>query len=675
MLGTRTKQIYSYGKRNQRIVNTSEDRDQKDIFMYAATSTIPRAPVASRMRKREDFSKPVKSRSPASHVIKIQRKKKQRSLIPSSPADLKTIEKEGPVQNVTKGDINTTNSTRPVIHTVNINLTTPPRPPLRVYPLNIPASSAGDKVRKKPKVQKVGLQKAFSPFVDVEILVLDEDGRRISQERRVSRKDFLANPIDAEPSRVGTGRLVDEPKREIQVICVSDEEPCVLQPKRVIKRAKKKVVVSDASEPDEDTDYEPPLSVSKSSRISSRVVQPPRPRSSRNIESDNLSPPVESVCHSSQVSSMNTPPPPDPPSPSTLESGSESSSASVVIIPTQKTSISRSRPHRIHASSPAPSHVLAPRYQHFPLPLPRTRQLTPIRNGAGTRSRLPFGRPPLPSPSTPSDTDLSFDISDTDLDFASLQLSDPYSKSLSTGMHVEFAPEYLRPILTECGQQICGPHEFSAFITTFPVDAIVWDSPEKQGVEEPRFRKIGEASYSEVFGIGDVVLKIIPLRDEAPKGNAKGPTPTQARGSSKSTLYGMAAPQIAEGPDDPPPTDAKDVLKEMIVTRAMGGICEGFVKLLRTYIVRGRYPELLLELWDDYFERKGSENIRPGMLSIPHVTRQSDRQPAYLLQIPSMPHNFMLSLSCQMVDRISKHTHLQMQVKTGGCRLVAAFGK
>ncbi|KAF8146921.1 AAA domain-containing protein [Mycena galopus ATCC 62051] len=46
----------------------------------------------------------------------------------------------------------------------------------------------------------------------------------------------------------------------------------------------------------------------------------------------------------------------------------------------------------------------------------------------------------------------------------------------------------------------------------------------------------------------------------------------------------------AEGPFA---TDAKDVLKEMIVTHAMG--------------------EVLLELWDEFYDRKGSEGLRPGI--------------------------------------------------------------
>lgn len=69
----------------------------------------------------------------------------------------------------------------------------------------------------------------------------------------------------------------------------------------------------------------------------------------------------------------------------------------------------------------------------------------------------------------------------------------------------------------------------------------------------------------------------------------------------------------------PAPSDAKDVLKEVIVTREMGEICDGFVKLLKTYVVRGRYPSLLLDLWDEYNEKKGSESIRPDSFGLTQV--------------------------------------------------------
>ena len=133
----------------------------------------------------------------------------------------------------------------------------------------------------------------------------------------------------------------------------------------------------------------------------------------------------------------------------------------------------------------------------------------------------------------------------------------------------------------------------------FPFDPIVQTShggvgispvpTKKSSKAAAAFQKIGEASFSEVFGIGDVVLKVIPLRDEE------------------------AAGIIRADEDLPDPSDAKDVLREIIVTRAMGEMCEGFVQLLRTYVVRGKYPSVLLNLWDEYDKRKGSESVRPGV--------------------------------------------------------------
>lgn len=37
------------------------------------------------------------------------------------------------------------------------------------------------------------------------------------------------------------------------------------------------------------------------------------------------------------------------------------------------------------------------------------------------------------------------------------------------------------------------------------------------------------------------------------------------------------------------------------------------IHLSSAVVCRGVYPELLLDLWDDYDEEKESENDRPGM--------------------------------------------------------------
>jgi serine/threonine-protein kinase haspin len=169
--------------------------------------------------------------------------------------------------------------------------------------------------------------------------------------------------------------------------------------------------------------------------------------------------------------------------------------------------------------------------------------------------------------------DESFDL---ELELEALDLS-----SSSTSPEPPTAEPHLQPLLAECLQT--APYEFSAFIHTFPFDPIVSAKNRADAI----FHKIGEASYSEVFGVGSVVLKIIPIQLPITAG----------------------APQEV---DTPPPSEAKDVLREIVVTRAMGEACDGFVPLLRTYIVRGKYPSLLLDLWDDFNEKKGSEGIRPG---------------------------------------------------------------
>jgi len=208
-------------------------------------------------------------------------------------------------------------------------------------------------------------------------------------------------------------------------------------------------------------------------------------------------------------------------------------------------------------------------YDSPPQPLRnKPRQLTPIRRKGSTFPQLP------PSPSTITDSDISIDLANFTL--SSTPINDDALPS---------QPPHLIPLLDECGQE--APVEFSAFIEAFPVHPIVRSSCSGHAT----FQKIGEASYSEVFGIGDVVLKIIPIRNE-------------------------------EGPDEidaetPAPSDAKDVLKEIVVTRAMGEMCKGFVNLLKTYVIRGKYPSLLLDLWDKYNQTKGSESVRPG--AVPHV--------------------------------------------------------
>jgi serine/threonine-protein kinase haspin len=205
------------------------------------------------------------------------------------------------------------------------------------------------------------------------------------------------------------------------------------------------------------------------------------------------------------------------------------------------------------------------------------RRLTPIVSRNGRKSGFPKRSTPI-TPDILTDSEL-----DLTQDFANLDLS-----SASAGVEgTELSPEWLHGLLEECQQR--GPHEFSAFVETFPFDPVVRSSDGTVSTPLQKFRKIGEASYSEVFGIGDVVLKVIPLRDIA------------------------EAATINDIPESPPPSDASDVLREIVVTREIASTCgDGFTRLLKTYVVRGKYPSRLLSLWDEYDAQKGSESIRPG---------------------------------------------------------------
>ncbi|EIW82311.1 hypothetical protein CONPUDRAFT_123093, partial [Coniophora puteana RWD-64-598 SS2] len=206
---------------------------------------------------------------------------------------------------------------------------------------------------------------------------------------------------------------------------------------------------------------------------------------------------------------------------------------------------------------------------------PRERPLTPIKQAFPILANQP-------TPSSPSLSELESELAKFVLD----EVADDQTS-------IEDQPAHLRPLLAECGQTT--PHEFSAFVETFPFDPIIASSADDSDSvpldAREGFRKIGEASYSEVFGIGGVVLKVIPLCSPSP-------------------------PVRVVEEDLPPPSDAEDVLREMIVTRMMGDACSGFVRLLRTYIVRGRYPSVLLSLWDEYDKRKGSESIRPDAFPV-----------------------------------------------------------
>jgi serine/threonine-protein kinase haspin len=515
MLGTRTKQVFSYGKRSKRIVNVSDDLGSR------GSGEDNGSPQTRSIEKLKHLPNPrTIAASPETHSSRTMHPRRTKAVhAASSPsAKIKHCVRKGAAVG------------RPV-RKADLGPDRPARPPLASCSPNVPGSpalSADARTTAKPKRSsaRISVTSAFVPFVDVDIVVIDDKGRRISQEKRFSRPGVQVNPRVSEKQN-GVRGLSASGSVETFDSCESEED--IIKPVKCGGQRRRRAVVSDESE--------------EESVVA--LSLPRNPTTTRRRGNKNIASTIATIVLSSD------------------ESPSEADKAVLPgheVIPEEPPPLRRGRIPRVHGGVPyrPPSSSV----------VSRPRPLTPIR---------PFARPPpLPSPTTPSSLDLS-------LEFEGLALSPSCVPEPVTH------PAFLHPLLEECNQE--SPHEFSAFIEMFPFDPVVRS---ESNLEDIRFRKIGEASYSEVFGIGNVVLKVIPIRLEDTD---------------------VAPPLDQEGP---PPSDAKDVLKEMIVTRAMGKICAGFVKLLKGYVVKGRYPSLLLDLWDEYAQSKGSEGIRPG----PNLSRR-----------------------------------------------------
>ncbi|TCD69245.1 hypothetical protein EIP91_008348 [Steccherinum ochraceum] len=533
MLGTRTKQISAYGRRGRRIVNTNDDRSHVEHISLIESPKLssgssgfdPPPPRQHRPNTRIVLSP---SPSPRAHIV--QKKLPIFKKVKRAPTSTRQEDSNDP-----------STSTSPQLPPKQKPASVPNQPlrqPLGVLPSNLITSPVALPVRRpKALAFKTTALKPNSAVVEVDIVTLDQSGRRVSQERRVSRSSVQANPVQQASSKPVSTKHRSLARTNVIVITDSEDEIRVVP--RPKTRAPVPIVISDDSESEQERTL--PIPAPQFSRRSIVVSPPTSPDDS----------PLRKAPPSSQSTSLDAPTSHLPPRRET---------AIKQLYPTQP----------LYHLKPAP-------------PRSKPRQLTPIRNRV--RRSAAFPAPPSPpSPTTPNDLDLSLSI-----DFNELEISPSARAQLQA--YEKPPPAYLLPLLQECSQTT--PHEFSAFIDMFPFDPIAQNVPEEgmESVGLAQFQKIGEASFSEVFGIGDVVLKVVPLRDED-------------------------APMVEDTGECPAPSDAKDVLNEIIVTRDMGEICEGFVELLRTYIVRGKYPSLLLDLWDEYHERKGSESVRPDGFSV-----------------------------------------------------------
>lgn len=611
MIPTRTKQISVYGKRSKRVIVASPQDANPDV-----PDKLEK--LIHRMKKRENGSGTTKSvvRTKESSSPRLSSLLKQRSLPNAS------VTKDGVKQKMRLAKILAQDMARYPVSGLHEQEDYNKKSALATQSTRMPLSSLSTNIANSPSSIRVSTRtpkkKEGSPrrlittktlsTVQMDITVVDARGKMIKQEKRTARTDAIVSHAHkptgtAEVGILTTCRHHPVPSSSVPAVDMgssvdatsghpntnttvrSNASPVVddteavngtdiltgkSQNRHRLKRALTKVILSDDDdEHNGDTELEtmylpPETSLSKPSRnLLSQTQKSKLPEVEVIIP---LAPERLQLKPAPQLS---------------LAQNIHSKKSTLI-----QTKIPSRHPPVAYKTS----------YDLIPSPLPTFRQLTPIRRSqdkgpTAKNSLFAYGRGVPPSPTTPTDTDsdLSFEFSQINIGISREKLEALQSHDSDTQV---IYPQFLKALLEECHQEACGPYEFSAFIKSFPFDPILQDSRQVSGRnsgEVLRFKKIGEASYSEVFGIGDVVLKVIPLHDESYPG----------KGGMNET-------------DGPAPSEVKDVRKEIIVTRAMGEVHEGFVKLLKTYIVRGKYPEVLLNLWDEYNERKGSESVRPG---------------------------------------------------------------
>ena len=553
MLGSKTKRVVAYGKRTHRIV--AIDGFSK---AHASGRTAVSPPVAAIV-----LDDPVSDTSslPSPTKLKVVSPVVKKKSITKKKATSKSIDGPASVR-------------RPLA---------PREPAVSINVESKQVARSPTKLVKKPPLL---------PVVDVEITVLDGEGKTVTRERRVSKTGAQVNPVTTSP-------LPSRPKH--------DKKDTRIQKPRKAHRAKPAVI-------DISSDSEPELPIPRRKRITTR-------RRPMVISSDEDEPEEQEAVKTPILTVPSIP----SPSPSPHHS------------PPQPPPRISTPPCKYSSPLPTKRRPSSPRPLQCDPTTNRPRQLTPIRRRTNTFPQSPGSVVSLEGDE--SDLD-DADVNDL-MKFADLSISD-YQE------HAPEVPVHLLPLLRECKQE--SPHEFSSFINSFPFDPIVRSyESELAAYSKARFRKVGEASYSEVFGIGGVVLKIVPLRDESE---------TKADGHDV---------------ESPPPSDARDVLREIAATRSMGELCEGFIKLLRTYVVRGKYPSLLLSLWDEYNDVKGSESIKPGQVG----DHKLDLRSTYALPLKthSQGRKYTPLSSFRMAARTWKRTHFPSLQTKDGYKPAASSGR
>ncbi|KAG9017965.1 hypothetical protein FRB90_012851 [Tulasnella sp. 427] len=440
----------------------------------------------------------------------------------------------------------------------------------------LPSSVLGKspKTVRHPLAVKTAPQQIMNPVVnEIEIITIDSEGSEIRREERKPPPpviDLCSPSGSSAPSRVGgrakpnmaaTRNKASQKKKTHARRIVSDEseseeDPIVFSPKKKLSgRQRKLVVVSD----DEDEVLSPEKAdhAVETPLISSPPVRPPEFAPSK-VEGR----PGRQITKIDPTSSFRL-----------LRTGNQTLSSN-----------SSTRKRVSEAVAPLPKDVIDS--------IARTGDLSAALDHLTPRTRRHLGedasqsKHPARQPLTQARSSATQKLEGLTIGVERLALTEK-TKPTRDQPSPNVASPSLKTLLKTCNQSTVI--NFNTFVSEFPRDAL-----HGKQTRNLAFRKLGEASYSEVFAIGEVVLKVVPL------------VPEDGGGASH--------PQDCSAGEIPSSSPASDVNQEIVITREIGNLQSRFIKLIRAVVVQGAYPQLLLDLWDEYDEAKGSENVRPHTL-------------------------------------------------------------
>ncbi|KAJ3342011.1 Serine/threonine-protein kinase haspin [Gonapodya sp. JEL0774] len=131
-------------------------------------------------------------------------------------------------------------------------------------------------------------------------------------------------------------------------------------------------------------------------------------------------------------------------------------------------------------------------------------------------------------------------------------------------------------------------------VVTFE-DGLTFSAPSRSTSLLSTLKKIAEATYSEVYEM------TIPDSVDKKRPGTRCVVKVVPVGGDISV-------------NDSPQLTLKEVAAEVVCTSAVSELGPGFVKLARSFIAQGRYPKALLNEWDKFAKKRGTENERPDFL-------------------------------------------------------------